>query len=79
MSTYGKRGGEGPTRGKKSRTFEAVMPDGTVLRKRIFHSLTGDPYAYAYQHGGKWYIAAIREDGWEGGYSQKIAAREVAP
>lgn len=59
-SNFGKRGGEGPTRGKKSRSYIVTLPDGTTVTKRTFEELT-DPVGYAYLHEGVWYVAAVRE------------------
>lgn len=35
-TTYGQRGGDGPNTGKRAATYEATLPDGTTLTKRVF-------------------------------------------
>ena len=37
MSTYGRRGGEGPTRGRRKAVYQAQLPDGYVLEAGTFH------------------------------------------
>jgi len=59
-SAYGKRGGEGPTRGKTATTYTVTLPDGSTVKKRMFETLI-DPVGYAYQHEGTWYVASVRE------------------
>jgi len=58
---YGQKGGEGPTRGKKATTYVVALPDGTTARKRAYSPPTGTAVGYAYQHEGKWFVAAIDE------------------
>jgi hypothetical protein len=36
-TTYGQKGGMGPTAGKKATTYRVTLADGTVLKKRSFH------------------------------------------
>lgn len=63
-TSYGQRGGEGPTRGKKSVTYTVTLPDSTVVTKRAFGNFT-QPTGYAYQLDGKWHVAGINEkDAW---------------
>jgi hypothetical protein len=57
---YGQRGGDGPTRGKKATTYVVTLPDGSVASKRDFNPPV-NPTGYAYQHEGRWYVAAIAE------------------
>ena len=59
-TTYGEKGGEGPTRGKTATTYIATLPDGTEVSKRDFNP-PANPTGYAYQHDGEWYLAAIAE------------------
>ena len=57
-STYGKKNQQGANAGKKFLTYEAVAPDGTVMRK--CSTITdGVVFAGFYQHGGKWFISGI--------------------
>jgi len=60
MTTYGQRGGDGPNTGKKATTYIATLPDGIEVTKRDFNP-PAIPTGYAYQHEGKWYLAAISE------------------
>lgn len=59
-STFGEKGGEGPTRGKKATIYVVTLPDGTTVKKRDFNPPV-DPVGYAYFHGGRWYVAAVDE------------------
>lgn len=59
-TTYGEKGGEGPTRGKKATTYIVTFPDGTTMKKRDFFPPV-HPVGYAYCHDGKWYVAAVDE------------------
>lgn len=59
MSSYGKRGGEGPTRGQKASTYSFTFPDGTTGKKRSFHVHDEKATVAVYQHEGKWYAAGI--------------------
>lgn len=60
LTTYGQKGGEGPTRGKKAVTYIVTLPDGTTAQKRDFNPPVS-PVGYAYQHEGVWHVAAIAE------------------
>lgn len=59
-TTYGQKGGEGPTRGKKATTYVVTLPDGSTTKKRDFNP-PHNPVGYSYQHDGKWYVAAVDE------------------
>jgi hypothetical protein len=59
-TTYGQKGGEGPTRGKKSTLYEVTFPGGGQHNKRVFKKLK-NPTGYAYMHDGKWYVATVDE------------------
>lgn len=58
-TTYGQKGGEGPTRGKRATTYTATAPDGTTLRTRAMFipgtAPTTDAVMLAYEHRGTWY------------------------
>jgi hypothetical protein len=60
MTTYGQKGGEGPTRDKHPTTYVVELPDGSTVRKRSFSVLT-NPVGYAYQHNNVWYCATVNE------------------
>lgn len=61
MTNYGKKGGAGPTKGQRATTYLVMLPDGKLVRKRVFHNFDGEPTGYAYQHAGQWYLAAVNE------------------
>jgi len=85
MSTYGQKGGEGPTRGKKAIKFRVVLPDGTVLIKRIFAKTrwggqladAGDTLiATGFMYDGKPSVAVwVGEPAWEGEFGRLVATR----
>lgn len=57
--TYGRKGGEGPTAGKKAATYRVRFPDGTSAEKRVFHAIQPQATAFIYEHDGKWYCAGV--------------------
>lgn len=59
-TTYGRKGGTGTTTGKKALTYLVTLPDGSTAKKRDFFP-PHNPVGYAYEHEGKWYVAAIDE------------------
>jgi hypothetical protein len=60
MWGIGKKGNEGPTRGKKAVTYIVTLPDGTTAMKRNFNPPIS-PTGYAYQQKGVWYVDVISE------------------
>lgn len=36
-TTFGQKGGEGPTRGKKAVVYEVTLPNGDKMKKRVFN------------------------------------------
>lgn len=57
-TTYGEKGGTGPTAGLKTRRFSVTLPDGETAVKRTFHQC--DVVGYAYRHtDGAWYLATL--------------------
>jgi hypothetical protein len=60
-TTYGQKGGEGPTRGRKATFYLVALPNGTTQKKRTF-SQPVEPCGFAYQHDGKWFVAGVCED-----------------
>jgi hypothetical protein len=62
VTTYGQRGGEGPTRGKTAAIYLVTFPDGTTATKRSFQVHDDHAWAGIYQHEGKWYVAGIRAE-----------------
>lgn len=66
MSTYGRRGGDGPNTGKRKVTYAAVAPDGTRLRKGTFHNNEPTAFMYIYRHKGTWHASAVRnKEAWK--------------
>lgn len=86
--TYGRKGREGPTRGKKAIRFRVELPDGTVVIKRIFKTnrWTGaiDPAAdkliatgFRARAGGKPIVVVWPgEPEWEGDLGRLIAIKQ---
>jgi hypothetical protein len=58
-TTYGQKGGQGPTAGRKAVTYRATLPDGSVATKRSFHVDSAEAHLGCYQHDGKWYVSAV--------------------
>lgn len=58
-TTYGQKGGEGPTKGLKATTYSITTPDGKCHRKRTFSTNNAIAVAECYEHAGTWYIACI--------------------
>ncbi len=58
-TTYGKKGGVGPTKGKKYVLYTGTFPDGTQFKKRSYH--VNDPVArcHIYQTKGVWYYGGL--------------------
>ncbi len=68
MGNYGKKGGTSANAGRTSSTYEAVMPDGTVVRKRSFHVHQDDALVGCFEHNGKWHVSGVtdRVQNWGG-------------
>ena len=63
MTTFGRRGGEGPTLGKKKRTYTATAPDGTKLRLGSYF-IDGDKVFMAmYKVADVWYAHGVEVEG----------------
>jgi hypothetical protein len=80
-TTYGERGGTGPTAGRKLVYFEAIGPDGIGRRKgTYFAAKIIDPVMCFYQHKGVWHVAAVcnRDDPHLAHYTQVVATRAPA-
>lgn len=76
-SPYGKRGGEGPTAGRRASVYEATAPDGTVLRRRSFKFHEAEGPMACHEHAGVWYeqgVYAARPD-WAGEATVMVPAR----
>jgi hypothetical protein len=62
MTSYGRKGGEGPTRNRTAVNYSGTFPDGTSFTKRAFFA-KGPAFAAAYQdREGRWYVAGIDQD-----------------
>lgn len=59
MSTYGRKGGDGPTAGKKRALYEVVLPDGTNIQKPSFKVTDEKAIAVCYEHKNAWFVSAI--------------------
>lgn len=79
MSTYGRRGGDGPTAGKKASTYTAILPDGRKARKRSYDVHTDEAIMMVYQdRQSAWHVAAVKPLGtvWASDYTP-LSARRV--
>lgn len=59
-TTYGRKGGEGITKGKTAIKYEAVGPDGKTYVKRTYFP-PKHPVLNFYQHKDIWYVAGVNE------------------
>lgn len=59
MTTYGRKGGEGPTRGRKLVRYEAIGPDGETYRAATYYPPTGAAFLMMYKLEGVWYTAGL--------------------
>lgn len=79
-TTYGQRGGQGPTAGKKSVLYRVLLPDGSSATKRSFadHGLFAQARAFRSKSGkiiaGVWPLGAGVP--WEGDFGALQAVRE---
>jgi hypothetical protein len=62
-TTYGQKGGEGPTRGRKIAVYDVILPTDEIVEKRTFCPPEGEACGYGYQHQGQWFVAAIDAPG----------------
>lgn len=62
MSPYGKKGGTSVNAGRKASTYEATLPNGTVVRKRAFGVESPTAYiAYFKRTDGSFLAVAVVE------------------
>jgi hypothetical protein len=61
-TTFGKKGGVGPTRGLRATRYVVTLPDGKTAWRRSYAVLEA-PVGFAYQHAGEWHLASIAERG----------------
>jgi hypothetical protein len=61
QTTYGQKGGQGPTRGLTATNWLVTLPDGRTVPKRTFGTVPQVPTGYAYKHDGQWYLAGVSE------------------
>lgn len=62
-TTYGQKGGDGPTSGLKATTYEVTLPDGRLVRKRSFQVSSPEALAMCYRDGnGAWAVSGIVEE-----------------
>jgi hypothetical protein len=78
-TTYGQKGGEGPTRGKKAIVYTGTTPDGTPWKKRVFNERGGDTLiATGFMYNGKPSIVVWPgQPEWEGDFGRMVATRQV--
>jgi hypothetical protein len=58
-TTYGQKGGEGATRGRKAAVYDVILPTDEIVEKKTFFPPEGEACGYGYQHQGIWRVAAI--------------------
>lgn len=77
MTTYGQKGGEGPTRGKFAHLYEVTLPDGTKIRKRTFGEYGDSALATALRLKNGKILAAVWDGrpAWEGDFGYLTATR----
>lgn len=62
-TTYGQKGGQGHTRGRKASLYEAVDPSGKTVQKRSFTVHHDDVLMAFYCHEGIWHVNGVHERG----------------
>jgi hypothetical protein len=78
-TTFGQKGGTGPTLGKKAAVYEVTLPDGRMFQKRKFGLDADTLIATAYRYGaGRDEVDAMvwpGEPAWEGDFGRLVAKR----
>lgn len=76
MTSYGKLGGIGQTRGKSKTYYNVPLPSGAVVKKGIFRDVGATAIATGFMHNGKPHVV-VWEDApaWEGDYGRLTATR----
>lgn len=59
MARYGRRGGDGPTAGKKKTRYDVTLPNGDTKRVGSFQIDTEIARAVCYQTNGEWFVSTI--------------------
>jgi hypothetical protein len=80
MNGYGKKGGIGPTKGRKATNYTAVAPDGTVVKTKSFFVSNRDAQvAIVRADDGRWLVLDVRrlDDGWENSPAEGVPGRVV--
>lgn len=81
-TTYGQKGGEGPTRGKKAIIYTGTLPDGTPWKKRVFNDRGGETLiatGLTPKDGNGYRMSIVVWPGepvWEGDYGRMVATRQ---
>jgi len=77
VTAYGKKGGEGPTRGKSAIKYGITLPDGTKVTKRVFRDLGEQATATAFRRkdGGIEAVVWSDKPAWEGDFGILVAER----
>jgi hypothetical protein len=76
-TTYGQKGGEGITRGRKAAVYDVILPTDEIVEKKTFFPPDGEARGYGYQHQGQWKVVAIDGPNSErfAHYTQMLATR----
>lgn len=63
LTTYGQKGGEGATRGRKATRYNFDFPDGSRGVKKSFFIQDETALVGVYQHDGVWHAAGVWRHG----------------
>lgn len=59
IARYGRRGGDGPTAGKKAAKYDVTLPNGMTTRKSSYKVYDPQAIAVCYQSRGEWFVNTI--------------------
>lgn len=59
MTSYGQKGGDGPTAGKKAAKYDVTLPNGRTKRKSSFKVYESQAIAVCYLAKGEWHVNTI--------------------
>lgn len=62
---YGRKGGDGPTAGKKKNTYAAHAPDGALIKIGSFYCNTATAWVHMSQYAGVWHANLVRAERYE--------------
>jgi hypothetical protein len=75
-TSYGQRGGDGPTAGQTFAIYEVEVPDVGTLRKRTLCCTADTVIATGFMHNGKAHVVVWEDQpAWEGEFGRLTARR----